>query len=344
MAAAPRVSLTVTGNQVGYVVQGQQQTTTMQTPRGSQSQTSMGSPMTGRSSLKPGQVQSSLSLVPTVHTELQIMEATIRNLQEENESLKHKLLMNRKSSFEKYFMASGNLAVQACFHEWDRVYKELKAERERDGLNSMRSQDRAEYMARLEQLQQRVKELSDLLAQTRREADNKQFQLQQKNMDIQGTEHKNAQISAKNGELESEWEKAQAELKQQLEMEALRKQQLGAADALIHSLQEQAAAYQFVTNPTLGSVTVPQVEQISHIKGQLHKILKETDEKYLPPLAAPAMPSLSAMPAPAPAPTNTGVFAMQSAPALSPRGPITPQVITMENAGQTTYQGVGRRN
>merc|ERR1719305_374055 len=155
----------------------------------------MDSPAHRKSHLRPGQVQEAMGLAPNVHNELSMIELTIRNLQDENSMLKEKMLQNRRAQLEKYFMTTSNLMVQACFHEWDRVYKQLKAQRELDGMNSRALMDRQAFEERAMELQRRIQELAERLGQSRQDGDQKRYHLGQLEGSINAQELSNQQLA-----------------------------------------------------------------------------------------------------------------------------------------------------
>merc|ERR1719218_101999 len=77
-----------------------------------------------------GAATEAISVAHTMHSEIQMMETTIIELQEDNSNLKYRLLQSRRSSLEKYFMADARLLMQGAIREWDRFTQEMKRMRQ----------------------------------------------------------------------------------------------------------------------------------------------------------------------------------------------------------------------
>merc|ERR1719271_502197 len=105
----------------------------------------------------------------TMHSEIQMMENTIYELQQDNEALKFRLLQQRRSSLEKYFMADSRLLTQGTLREWDRLTQEMKRMREIDGVNALRSRDLALYEAEIAELERQAAALDNELANATKE-------------------------------------------------------------------------------------------------------------------------------------------------------------------------------
>lgn len=270
--------------------EAQQTTTMMASPRTSAGAAMM-SPRT-KSSLQPGQVRNSLAVVPTMHNELAMMEMTIKKLQEENEQLKLKMIQIRSSQLQKCFMATDEYVKQAAFAEWERAHKEMKRLRELQGIEQLRAGDKDQFIATMNELQNRIQELDKLLQEKRGQGNELRNRLNQTNAFIAERNAENQHLADVVQRLEADFDAASSAKTQAMEAEALRMSQLEKAEALIAHFAQAAGDYDMKTQPACDVVVAAGAQCVAYMQDKIRRTLTRGDVVAVPAAQAMSVPRL----------------------------------------------------
>lgn len=148
----------ITGKSMEYTATGQQQTVYYTTPAPS-TRTAK-----SRDESSPGRLgiaEEAKMKVCNMQEEMRMVESTIESLQRTNSALKNKMLSDRRSTLEKYFMSNDHLIKQAVVGEWKRYIQIVRRQRDLEGIDAARVKEKKDYQHRIAQLENANRELME---------------------------------------------------------------------------------------------------------------------------------------------------------------------------------------
>jgi len=202
------------------------------------------------------QVAGARGSVARVHEEMRDVENVLLEMERENANLRTRLLHARSSVWEKYFMCSGHLALQACVGCWKSFAEQERADREADGYSQRQARESAKYEKRVKELEEEAETLRQQCQRTREETAQQVAPLR--------AAHEEAMLRA---------ERLEALISQMGEV-ANRVTQLSES-AKPGGFMPQCSAALFSGTSNLAATEL--------VKSTLHQILRDIDPNYVPP-------------------------------------------------------------
>jgi len=226
-----------------------------------------------------GQATRAVETAHTMFGEIRMMEETIIDLQRENEMLKQRIITERRGSLEKFFAVDARLLMQETLKQWAEYTEELRSLRALELATSSQQQEALEH--------------DKIMGQMNREADGLAKALE----DVQGEDkdtfnnlvEKEAALNAAEQEQQALLERIKGlneELRRKREEEGECKsstggilKQLQKAEKIVKLVNEVSTSYEREEDQPDGVIRVEQ-----KMKAQLHNVLRDTDQNYVPPL------------------------------------------------------------
>lgn len=218
----------------------------------------------------------------TMRGEIGLMEETIIELQRENELLKARIIGERRGSLEKFFAANSRLLSQESIKAWKEYTEEMRSLRALELATSSQQQEALEHDKLMGQMNREADGLAKALEDVQKEDKDAFNQLVEKEQLLNADEQEGNALAERIRALEEELRETRQQENNAKVSTAGMLKRLQKAEKIVKLVNEITTFYEDEDGLKDQPGVPIAMEKI--LKDQLHKVLRDTDKNYIPPL------------------------------------------------------------